>query len=121
ALRAGARQVLVQDAQDLNIRGLARALQRPSQDTIENSTFTIVEYQEATWWGMPALDARHSAALGIGAARPPPAVVAQGGIDRVAVRHMLLLSLTYDARVLDQCHADAFLHDLKTRLEHFTG
>jgi len=121
ALVAGARQVLVQDAQDLNIRGLARALQRPPEITSEQSTFTVVEYQAPIWWGMPALSARHSATLGIGAARARPAIVTDHGNDRVAMRRMLLLCLAYDARVLDQCHADAFLHDLKVRLEHFKG
>jgi pyruvate/2-oxoglutarate dehydrogenase complex dihydrolipoamide acyltransferase (E2) component len=30
-----------------------------------------------------------------------------------------VLTLAYDTRVLDQCHADAFLHDIQRRLEHF--
>jgi len=121
ALVVGARHALVHDAQDLNIRGLVRALQRAPESAIEDSTFTIVEYEGPVWWGMPALAARHSATLGIGAAQARPTVVSHTGIDRVAVRPMLLLSLVYDARVLDQCQADAFLHDLKVQLEQFRG
>jgi pyruvate/2-oxoglutarate dehydrogenase complex dihydrolipoamide acyltransferase (E2) component len=121
ALVAGARRVLVYDAQDLNMRGLARALQRPPEIPIEHSTFTIVEYAGPAWWAMPALAARHSATLGIGAALARPAVVSHNGIDRIAVRRRLLLSLAYDGRVLDQCQADAFLHDLKVQLEQFSG
>lgn len=119
ALVVGMHHKLVPDVQDLNLRGLARALQRPPVYAMNDSTFTIVEYDGPVWWGMPVPAAQHSAALGIGTARPCPAVVAHNGIERIAVRHTLLLSLAYDARVLDQCHADAFLHDLKMRLEQF--
>jgi pyruvate/2-oxoglutarate dehydrogenase complex dihydrolipoamide acyltransferase (E2) component len=121
ALEYGERRVLVRDAQDLNIRGLARALRRPPETAIEESTFAIVEYEPPIWWGAPALAPRYSATLGIGAARARPVVVTEHGVDRVAVRRMLVLSLVYDARVLDQCHADAFLRDLKARLEQFKG
>jgi pyruvate/2-oxoglutarate dehydrogenase complex dihydrolipoamide acyltransferase (E2) component len=35
------------------------------------------------------------------------------------VRHAALLTLAYDARVMNQCYADAFLRDIKRRLEQF--
>jgi pyruvate/2-oxoglutarate dehydrogenase complex dihydrolipoamide acyltransferase (E2) component len=35
------------------------------------------------------------------------------------VRPTALLTLAYDARMLDQCRADAFLRDVKRNLEHF--
>ena len=40
-------------------------------------------------------------------------------MDRLAVRHTALLTLAYDARVLDQPYVDAFLCDVKRRLEQF--
>jgi len=121
ALVVGMHHTLVPDVQDLNTRGLARALQRPPVYAMNDSTFTIVEYDGPVWWAVPGPAAQHSAALGIGTARARPAVVTHNGIERIAVQRSLLLSLAYDARVLDQCHADAFLHDLKMRLEQFNG
>ena len=57
--------------------------------------------------------------LGLGAVHARPLVIADGGVDRLAVRHAALLTLAYDARVLDQYYADAFLSDIKRRLEQF--
>jgi pyruvate/2-oxoglutarate dehydrogenase complex dihydrolipoamide acyltransferase (E2) component len=121
--RAGGR-VLICDAQDLNARGLARAVARARAGAIvdeptETGTFTVADSGERLWWAAPALGPHQTAALSIGARRPRPVVVAERGIDRVAVRPITLLALAYDARVLDQCRADAFLRDVKTRLENF--
>jgi pyruvate/2-oxoglutarate dehydrogenase complex dihydrolipoamide acyltransferase (E2) component len=117
----------VYDAQDLNLRGLARALGgAATEHTIGDSTFTIADLGDHTW-GDPAAWARgvgilikgRAAALGIGAVRARPLVIDDGGVDRLAVRQAALLTLAYDARVLDQCYADAFLRDVKSRLEQF--
>ena len=66
---------------------------------------------------MPPLQAGQSATLGVVAVRPRPVVMSQGGADRVAVRPIARLVLAYDARVLGQCHADAFLNDVRASLE----
>ncbi|MEO7908403.1 MAG: 2-oxo acid dehydrogenase subunit E2 [Roseiflexaceae bacterium] len=110
----------VSDAQDLNLRGLARGLGGPAvEHGSKDSTFTIAELGDH-FWGDPAAWARGgAAALGIGALRQRPLVLNDNGVDRLAVRHVALLTLAYDARVLDQHHADAFLRDLKSRLEQF--
>jgi len=72
-------------------------------------------------WGDPAaLAGGGAAALGIGSVRARPLVIDVGGMDRVAVRHTAFLTLAYDARVLDQYYADAFLNDIKRRLEQFS-
>jgi pyruvate/2-oxoglutarate dehydrogenase complex dihydrolipoamide acyltransferase (E2) component len=117
----------VHDAQDLNLRGLARGLGgAATEHTIGDSTFTIVDLGDHTWgdpaaWasGVGILTKGRAAALGIGAVRARPLVIDDGGVDRLAVRQAALLTLAYDARVLDQCYADAFLRDVKSRLERF--
>jgi pyruvate/2-oxoglutarate dehydrogenase complex dihydrolipoamide acyltransferase (E2) component len=117
-------EALVCDAQDLNLRGLARAIGRgdaartPAQGSLR-ATFRIASLAGSAWFdalipGQPA-----TAALGVGQVRPRPIVVAEGGVDRIAVRPTALLTLAYDARVLDQCHADAFLRDVRRQLELF--
>jgi pyruvate dehydrogenase E2 component (dihydrolipoamide acetyltransferase) len=120
--RAGSRAILIRDAQDLNLRGLARGLSDASAaaaNTSDDSSFTIADLGDQLWVDPAALARGRSAALGIGAVRARPLVLDDGGVERLAVRRVALLTLAYDARTLDQCHADAFLRDLKRRLEHF--
>ncbi len=108
------------DAQDLNLRGLARALGgAAAEHSIEDRTFTIADLGDQVWGDPAARACGGAAALGIGVVRARPLVIDDGGVDRLAVRHAALLTLAYDARVLDQCHADAFLRDIKYRLEQF--
>jgi 2-oxoglutarate dehydrogenase E2 component (dihydrolipoamide succinyltransferase) len=139
------------DAQNLNLRGLARGLGgATAEPTSEDHTFTIVDLGDQVW-GDPAawmgdggsLTLRpfdpstrlkgafaqgnqaqgeprgRAAALGLGAVRVRPLVITDGGVDQLAVRHAALLTLAYDARVFDHYYADAFLCDIKRRLEQF--
>jgi len=114
---AGAPIRFVCDAQDLNLRGLARGLGgAAAAHGIEDRTFTIMDLGDHVW-GDPAAWAGGGAALGIGAVRARPLVIDDHGVDRLAVRHTALLTLAYDVRVLGQCRADAFLREVKRRLE----
>jgi pyruvate/2-oxoglutarate dehydrogenase complex dihydrolipoamide acyltransferase (E2) component len=113
---------LIHDAQDLNLRGLARGLaSRPVDSAIggQAPTFTIADLSDQIWGDPAALAHGRSAALGIGAVRPRPVVLDNHGADRLAMHHVALLTLAYDPRVLDQRHADAFLRDIKRHLEQF--
>lgn len=104
-------QLLVPDAGDLTLRGIARALATPKAEQIERATLTLREVK--TWWAIPTLGPDQSAALGVGAVVRQPVVYNDG----IVVAPMLLLTLAYDARVLGQCQADAFLNDLRQHLE----
>jgi pyruvate dehydrogenase E2 component (dihydrolipoamide acetyltransferase) len=111
---------LICDAQDLNLRGLARRLGGASiEQRIADHTFTIADLGDHVWGDPVARAGGGAAALGIGAVRAIPLVIDDDGVDRLAIRHAALLTLAYDARVLDQRHADAFLRDIKRRLEQF--
>jgi pyruvate dehydrogenase E2 component (dihydrolipoamide acetyltransferase) len=116
---------LVRDAQDLNLRGLARALglsvTAPRLDRADTPTFTLVANTGDAWLVTPASSQPHAAALAWGAVRRRPLVVSEHGIDRIVVRPAALFTLTYDARALDQRHADAFLREVKRGLEQFEG
>jgi 2-oxoisovalerate dehydrogenase E2 component (dihydrolipoyl transacylase) len=131
ALPDGLITPVVRQAQDLNLRGMARALAaaahrarasalRPGEAS--GGTFTITNPGAgALWFGTPIISQPQSAILGVGAVRPRPLVVSDAGGDRLLVHPTTLLTLAYDARVLDQCHADAFLRDLKRKLEQFAA
>jgi len=117
---------IVHDAQELSLRGVSRAFGRgpsgdPDAHALDDHTFTIVHFSQALWGGAPPIQGRRSAALGIGATQMRPVVVGAGGAERIAVRSIALLTLAYDARVLDQCQADAFLRDLRYALERFAA
>jgi pyruvate dehydrogenase E2 component (dihydrolipoamide acetyltransferase) len=62
----------------------------------------------------PLLDPPQTAILGMGRARPRPAVV--DGI--IAPRVLMVLSLTVDHQVIDGAPAAAFLADVVHRLEN---
>jgi pyruvate/2-oxoglutarate dehydrogenase complex dihydrolipoamide acyltransferase (E2) component len=129
ALPDGLITPVIREAQDLNLRGMARALAdvarrararalRPGEAA--GGTFTITNPGAgALWFGTPIIAQPQSAILGVGVVRPHPLVISAGGVDRIVVRPAALLTLAYDARVLGQQHADAFLRDVKRALEHF--
>lgn len=118
---AGGRRSLIRDAQYLSLRGIVRAQAAASSGAAPgDATFAVAELGARQQWATPPLEPGRSAALGLGAALVRPVVVSSGGADRVVARPTLLLTLAYDARVLGQCHADAFLGDVKRALEHFT-
>jgi 2-oxoglutarate dehydrogenase E2 component (dihydrolipoamide succinyltransferase) len=122
AQRAGAPPCFVPDAQDLNLRGFARALSGSADEpTSADCTFVIADLGEQPWGDPATLMYGSAAALGMGTVRARPLVIDDGGVDRLAVRHAAWLTLAYDPRVLDQPYADAFLRDVKSRLErcHF--
>ena len=129
ALDDGLITPVIREAQDLNLRGMARAVAdaarraragalRPGEAS--GGTFTLTDPGAgALWFGTPIISQHQCAILGVGAVRPRPLVVVAGVGDRVVVSPTTLLTLAYDARVLDQCRADAFLRDVKRRLEDF--
>lgn len=129
ALPDGLITPVARDAQDLSLRGLARRIgdlaRRARAGALQpgeasGGTFTITNPGAgAVWFGVPVINQPQGAILGVGAVRPRPLVVEQGGSDRIVVRPVALLTLAYDARICDQSHADAFLADVKLRLERF--
>jgi 2-oxoglutarate dehydrogenase E2 component (dihydrolipoamide succinyltransferase) len=129
ALPDGLITPIIREAQDLNLRGMARAVgdvaRRARAGELQpgeasGGTFTVTNPGAgALWFGTPIIAQPQGAILGVGAVRKRPLVADEGGIDRIVVRPTALLTLAYDARVLDQCHADAFLRDVKRNLECF--
>lgn len=105
---------LVCDAGDLTMRGVARALAASPAARLDSATFAVVCLAPGVaWHSAPPPLPGTAAALCVGA--PERRAAALG--ERVAVRPMAMLTLSYDARVLDHRHAAAFLCALTRELE----
>lgn len=116
------RMALIADAPAWSAQGIARRLGAADHDAtaINDATFTIHESSNARWSYQPPGLAQ-IAALTLGAVESQPRVVVQHGGEIIAIRPIAILTLAYDARALSQEQADAFLIDLRRRLEHFAG
>lgn len=111
---SGLRWALVEDAGDLTLRGLARALGGGAGCELGRATFAVVCMEGgASWQSARAPLPGTAAALLVGA--PARRAVAVGAA--VAAREVAALTLSYDARVLDHSHAAAFVRSLIARLE----
>lgn len=109
----GLRWTVVADAGDLTARGVARALAGGAGAGVE-ATFAVVSLTEGAGWqsAAPPLPGT-AAALSVGA---PARRLACWG-DGVAVRALATMTLSYDARLVDQGRAARFLRALRKRLE----
>jgi pyruvate/2-oxoglutarate dehydrogenase complex dihydrolipoamide acyltransferase (E2) component len=113
---------LVRDAQDLNVRGIARVLgnaRYDAQNGVERDiTFMIDAANDARYWsGNVPVTHSSSAVLSLGAIQMRPVVITTYGIERVVTRPVGLLTLTFDARMIDLATANAFLAEVRYRLE----
>jgi pyruvate dehydrogenase E2 component (dihydrolipoamide acetyltransferase) len=119
---------VIRNAQDLNLQGIARAIQDLAErartkkllpDDVQGGTFTITNPGSfGTFHGTPIINQPQSAILGTYALVKRPWVVQDElGNDVIAIRPIMNLTLTYDHRLVDGAYAGMFLRDLRTRLE----
>jgi len=108
---------LVKEVNDLASRARAGAL-KPHE--IKGGTFTVTNFGTfRNLTGTPIINQPESAILGIGAILKKPAVVETPQGDALAVRHLVILSLSYDHRVIDGALGGRFLQRLAEHLESF--
>ncbi|HWQ24505.1 MAG TPA: dihydrolipoamide acetyltransferase family protein, partial [Gaiellaceae bacterium] len=119
---------VIRNAQDLNLTGIARAIQDLAErartkkllpDDVQGGTFTITNPGSfGTFHGTPIINQPQSAILGTYALIKRPWVVQDElGQDVIAIRPLMNLTLTYDHRLVDGAYAGMFLRDLRERLE----
>ena len=108
---------LVKAVNDLAERARKNKLQ-PAE--IQGGTFTITNFGTfRNLTGTPIINQPEAAILGIGAILKKPAVVETPQGDAIAVRHIMVLSLTYDHRVIDGALGGMFIERVATYLENF--
>ena len=116
---------VITNAQDYNLLGLARAVndvavrareKRLKADEVQGGTFTISNHGVGgSLFATPIINQPQTGILGVGVMEKRVKVIN----DAIAIRPCVYLSLTFDHRVLDGATADAFMLNLKQRLEAF--
>lgn len=124
---------VIKNAGDLNLLGLARAVNdvaeraRKNQlraDDLQGGTFTLTNYgTSGSRFQTPVILNGQAGILGVGAIEKRPVVVSKGSPlepnvgDYLAFLPMTTLGFSYDHRILDGATADAFCAAVKDALE----
>ena len=129
---------VLRDADELNLQGLARAVNDLAErarrgdltpDALRGGTFTVTNHGvSGSLLGTPIINQPQAAILGIGRISKR-AVVRAGGAqadpllpsadDTISIRPMCYLSFAFDHRIPDGLGADRFLVDVVKRLQEF--
>jgi 2-oxoglutarate dehydrogenase E2 component (dihydrolipoamide succinyltransferase) len=101
----------IKNADEKNIKGLAKSIAELSSkarnkgltpDDITGGTFTITNYGVfGSLFGTPIINQPEVAILGVGAVTKKPVVVELNGMDTIAIKPMMYLSLSHDHRLID--------------------
>lgn len=120
---------VIKNANEKNLTGIARAVNdladrarnnKLKPDEITGGTFTVTNFGSYNnLSGTPIINQPQVAILGTGAVRKMPAVVETPEGDVIAIRHIMILSLSYDHRVIDGALAGKFLNKVKELLENY--
>jgi len=121
---------VIKNANEKNLTGLARAVNDLAErarnnklkpDEITGGTFTVTNFGTYNnLSGTPIINQPQSAILGIGAIRKKPAVVETPDGDVIGIRQIMILSLSYDHRIIDGALAGKFINRIKEILENYT-
>ena len=121
---------VINNANEKNLTGLAKAVNDLAErarknklrpDEITGGTFTITNFGSYNnLAGTPIINQPQAAILGTGAVRKIPAVIETPDSDMIAIRQIMIISLSYDHRVIDGALAGKFLHKVKEILENYS-
>ena len=114
---------VIKNANEKNLTGIAISVNdlaeraranRLRPDEITGGTFTITNFGSYNnLSGTPIINQPQVAILGTGAVRKMPAVVETPDGDVIAIRQIMILSLSYDHRVIDGALAGKFINRIK--------
>jgi len=116
---------VIKHADEKNLLGLARALndlgeraryKKLTPDDVKDGTFTITNPgQYGGLIGTPIINQPQVAIMGMGGIKKRAVVID----DAIAIRSMIILSLSFDHRVIDGAVADQFMADVQKQLENW--
>jgi pyruvate dehydrogenase E2 component (dihydrolipoamide acetyltransferase) len=127
ALESGLIVPVIKHADTLSLVGLARTTQdlaaraRNKQlkpDEVSGGTFSITNFGlYGGYTATPIINQPQAAILGLGGIHKRPWVVETQDGEAIAIRHIGVLSLSFDHRLIDGAVADQFMAHLKKALE----
>lgn len=116
---------VIKNVDEKNLLGLARALndigerarnKKLTPDDVKNGTFTITNPgQFGGLIGTPIINQPQVAIMGLGGIKKRAVIID----DAIAIRPMVILSLSFDHRVIDGAVADQFMADVQKQLENW--
>ncbi len=110
---------IVHDVNDLADRARKNKL---NPDDIVGGTFTITNFGSFdSLTGVPVINQPQVAILGVGTIKKRPWVLETADGDVIAIRHICMLSLSYDHRLVDGALAGQFIKRVQQLLEAFDG
>jgi len=120
---------VIKQADKFNLLGLASQVNdlanrarenKLKPEEIQGGTFTITNFGTfGNTTGTPIINQPQVAILGVGAIIKKPAVIETPAGDAIAIRHIMILSLAYDHRVIDGALGGMFLKRIADILENF--
>lgn len=120
---------VIKNANEKSLTGLARAVNdlasrarsnKLKPDEITGGTFTLTNYGSYdNLAGTPIINQPQVAILGTGAVRKTPVVIETPMGDVIGIRRIMIISLSYDHRIVDGALAGKFLQKVKQILENY--
>ncbi|RUT73254.1 dihydrolipoamide acetyltransferase family protein [Ancylomarina longa] len=120
---------VIKDADEKNLIGITKKVNdlanrartnKLQPDEIQGSTFTITNLGAfGSTTGTPIINQPEVAILAVGAIKKKPAVIETPQGDTIGIRNIMVLSLSYDHRVVDGALGGMFLKRVAEYLENF--
>jgi 2-oxoglutarate dehydrogenase E2 component (dihydrolipoamide succinyltransferase) len=120
---------VIKNADQKNLAGLAKDVNdladrarnnKLNPDEIQGGTFTITNFgQFGNLTGAPIINQPQVAILGVGTIQKKPVVIEGSEGDMIAIRHMMILSLAFDHRIVDGALGGMFLQRVAKYLQEF--
>jgi 2-oxoglutarate dehydrogenase E2 component (dihydrolipoamide succinyltransferase) len=108
---------ILRDVTDLAERARASKLK---PDEITGGTISLTNLGSfGTLAGTPIINQPQTAIIAVGSIKKRPVVVETPAGDAIMIRHMMILSITYDHRVIDGALGGQFLNKMVFYLENF--
>ncbi|HSW51096.1 MAG TPA: dihydrolipoamide acetyltransferase family protein [Bryobacteraceae bacterium] len=126
ALEGGLIVPVIRRADEMSVLGLQRAIvdlaararsRQLKPDEVHGGTFSITNFgSNGSLFGTPVINQPQVAILGVGVVEKAPVVID----DAIAIRHVSLMGLTFDHRLIDGALADQFMQKMKSVLENWS-
>jgi 2-oxoglutarate dehydrogenase E2 component (dihydrolipoamide succinyltransferase) len=120
---------VIKNADQLNLVGLTKQVNNLANaarnnklrpDDTAGGTFTITNVGSfGSIMGTPIINQPQVAILALGAIKKRPVVIETAQGDSIAIRHMMIISMSYDHRIIDGALGATFLNAVAKELENF--